>query len=392
MNTNSNQTGSEIVPQVEVRINETVDKFVQDGKDCTATGLCHVLDQALDCASEKLNSMAQGTEEAPELQNNAIEEQQSSTIPKFHPAVIASPPTETEGSWKVRSQGLQKAASIYGFAPPPPGPDLLALLGNKLVTKTGMKDTESVLGDSYVGLYFSAHWCRPCQNFTPKLVKFYEDLRAQGKHKFEIVLISSDEDESASQEYYQSMPWAALPFNVPNKDLRFTFDVKGIPTLIILDKTGKVMTKLGTEMVTEDPTGGNFPWPGSCSGVSREPEQSQLSQQSSHRYCCFDWDDFAFFEIDDGGSVDFDEMAADFFPEDSLRCCTIFRVFFPCVFPFCCVCIPIPRLCLPCIFALDIGLSCLPCPFFGCCILYTMRYFGWGCYCYCCNAPWVLLR
>jgi nucleoredoxin len=32
-----------------------------------------------------------------------------------------------------------------------------------------------------VGLYFSATWCQPCQNFTQKLVEFYRLMNANGK-------------------------------------------------------------------------------------------------------------------------------------------------------------------------------------------------------------------
>ena len=40
-----------------------------------------------------------------------------------------------------------------------------------------------------------------------------------------------------------------------------TFRVSGIPTLIFIDgQTGKVITKDGRSVVTEDPTGLEFPW------------------------------------------------------------------------------------------------------------------------------------
>lgn len=43
-------------------------------------------------------------------------------------------------------------------------------------------------------LYFSAHWCPPCRQFTPMLISFYKQLRLQ-RGDFEIVFMSRDKDE-----------------------------------------------------------------------------------------------------------------------------------------------------------------------------------------------------
>ena len=40
-----------------------------------------------------------------------------------------------------------------------------------------------------------------------------------------------------------------------------TFKVQGIPSLIILDADGKLITKDGREAVSKDPTGEDMPWP-----------------------------------------------------------------------------------------------------------------------------------
>ncbi len=44
------------------------------------------------------------------------------------------------------------------------------------------------LDGKIVGIYFSAQWCPPCRNFTPKLVSF----RNANKDDFEVVFVSSD--------------------------------------------------------------------------------------------------------------------------------------------------------------------------------------------------------
>lgn len=75
--------------------------------------------------------------------------------------------------------------------------------GEKVDTKT--LTTDNVI----VGLYFSAHWCPPCRGFTPKLVDFYNKFQ---NRNLEIVFVSSDKDEEQFTEYFQEMPWCALPF------------------------------------------------------------------------------------------------------------------------------------------------------------------------------------
>ncbi|XP_041378942.1 LOW QUALITY PROTEIN: nucleoredoxin-like [Gigantopelta aegis] len=114
------------------------------------------------------------------------------------------------------------------------------------------------------GLYFSAHWCPPCRGFTPKLAEWYTKLTGAAlKDKLEIIFVSSDRDEDAFDEYFDSMPWLSLPYN--ERDIKASlskkFKVSGIPTLVFVNaKTGELIEKSGRSVVTEDPNGENFPW------------------------------------------------------------------------------------------------------------------------------------
>uniref|UniRef100_A0A7S2QLM6 Thioredoxin domain-containing protein n=1 Tax=Zooxanthella nutricula TaxID=1333877 RepID=A0A7S2QLM6_9DINO len=138
---------------------------------------------------------------------------------------------------------------------------LAELLGPSLLTKEeGGKPTQEALeGCAAVGLYFSAHWCPPCRTFTPKLA---EQFTSHYKDKgLKVVFVSSDKDEKSFQEYYDSMPWLALPFGSDRVDaLKAKFDVAGIPKLVILDPEGEVITKEGRGCVVNDPQGELFPW------------------------------------------------------------------------------------------------------------------------------------
>jgi nucleoredoxin len=138
---------------------------------------------------------------------------------------------------------------------------LVELLGDKLLTESGETSTVDALsGKGAIALYFSAHWCPPCRGFTPQLAGWYSsNLKAKG---LEVVFISSDKDEDAFQEYFKEMPWLALPYSDRTKKeaLSKKFKVNGIPSLVILDENGKVITKDGRQALSEDPTGEEFPW------------------------------------------------------------------------------------------------------------------------------------
>lgn len=79
--------------------------------------------------------------------------------------------------------------------------------------------TEDLLKDKkVVGVYFSASWCGPCQQFTPVLAEFYKKMNSKGK-KFEIIFVSRDRSAEEFGRYYSKMPWLAVPLPSLNKVL-----------------------------------------------------------------------------------------------------------------------------------------------------------------------------
>ena len=68
-----------------------------------------------------------------------------------------------------------------------------------------------------VGLYFSSYWCPLNKEFIPILANTYKELIGLEK-SFEIVFVSSDNSEDAFKEYFDEMPWVALPFS--KRDLK----------------------------------------------------------------------------------------------------------------------------------------------------------------------------
>jgi nucleoredoxin len=134
-------------------------------------------------------------------------------------------------------------------------------IGDEFIGQGGATVNKASFNSKFLGIYFSAHWCPPCRNFTPKLVEFYKRRKELGHDDFEIIFASSDQDQGQFEEYFGEMPWLALPFKDPRiSALSDRFDVEGIPAFIILDPERNVVTANARGAVTSDPNGTNFPF------------------------------------------------------------------------------------------------------------------------------------
>jgi len=153
---------------------------------------------------------------------------------------------------------------------------LAELLKGDFVAKDGSAVPAASLASKHLAIYFSAHWCPPCRGFTPQLAAFYKDFTASRSAELEIVFASSDKDEAAFNDYYNEMPWLALPFAERERKeaLSKHFDVSGIPTLVVLgpaaaDGSRPVITTSARGSVGADPKGAEFPWhPKPCEELS----------------------------------------------------------------------------------------------------------------------------
>lgn len=143
----------------------------------------------------------------------------------------------------------------------PASDTFVTLFGQTLQSKRGEQSTTVALaGSAAVAIYFSAHWCPPCRGFTPTLAKAYKDaLKSKG---MEVVFVSSDQSQKDFDSYYKEMPWLAVPFarRDVKEALSKKFKVQGIPTLVILDAEGNIITTDGRSKVASDPQGAQFPW------------------------------------------------------------------------------------------------------------------------------------
>jgi len=124
---------------------------------------------------------------------------------------------------------------------------LIQLVGEKLLSKgNAVVNTGEVLKDRLVALYFSAHWCPPCRQFTPEFSRVYQSLQSSSK-PFAVVFVSADQDQEAFNEYFGEQPWYAVPYDATEvrEGLNEKFGIRGIPALLVLDQEGNLVTKEG---------------------------------------------------------------------------------------------------------------------------------------------------
>jgi nucleoredoxin len=118
--------------------------------------------------------------------------------------------------------------------------NLLRLDGKKLG-----KCKDATSPTKYYIFYYTASWCGPCQAFTPSLVAFYNETKT-GNNNFELVLITSDQDEDDMEQYAvaKKMPWPQLELKEVSKfEKKFKHGVNGIPSVVVCDLEGNIVVK-----------------------------------------------------------------------------------------------------------------------------------------------------
>lgn len=103
-------------------------------------------------------------------------------------------------------------------------------------------DDAALNGVKYFALYYSASWCGPCRQFTPRFVREYRRLKA-AHPEFEAVFLSGDRSAGAMREYMQddAMPWLAVKFDERTAEL-MSYSGPGIPCLVLVAADGRVLS------------------------------------------------------------------------------------------------------------------------------------------------------
>jgi nucleoredoxin len=116
---------------------------------------------------------------------------------------------------------------------------LVALQASKLQSA----DTTRLRRARVVAFFYSAAWCAPCRQFSPKLVRFYNAALKQYPW-FEVVLVSHDRNDHELIEHLNaeqiSFPVLRMEQAPGWVQLRCG---KGIPTLVITDAEGRVLSQ-----------------------------------------------------------------------------------------------------------------------------------------------------
>ena len=122
------------------------------------------------------------------------------------------------------------------------------LIPATLLNPSGKEVSSQLLKGKHVGLYFSASWCGPCRSFTPELIRF----RNQNKDNFEVILVGGDGTPQDQAKYVKKykMPWLSMiNQSKAAKQASKKLEVQYIPYLVILDPSGKVVSKDGVKEI-----------------------------------------------------------------------------------------------------------------------------------------------
>jgi len=103
-------------------------------------------------------------------------------------------------------------------------------------------DARQLAPSDVVVLYFSAHWCPPCRQFTPNLKKFVETLQSTGDQSMKVIFVSRDQSEMDMWKYIHESHgnWLAVNYAGNGRDqLCQRYGVSGIPALVVLNQVGQ---------------------------------------------------------------------------------------------------------------------------------------------------------
>ena len=137
-----------------------------------------------------------------------------------------------------------------------------AIVGQTLLQGPNTVNTKDVLEScKFVAIYFGAHWAPPCRLFTQTLRGFYESTN-QGHKQIEVIFVSLDGNKEAflrnfngTNKNEEAMPWLAVPYEAEDRiqTLKMSYGINGIPTLVVLDPQGKLITYDGRKDIQQKP-------------------------------------------------------------------------------------------------------------------------------------------
>jgi nucleoredoxin len=95
----------------------------------------------------------------------------------------------------------------------------------------------------YFAFYRGAGWCGPCRQFSPSLVKFYQETKPKNGN-FEVYFISGDKTAAEMRSYAREagFSWSAVPHErQPQMQIVNRLFTNLIPQFVVTDRQGKVL-------------------------------------------------------------------------------------------------------------------------------------------------------
>jgi len=91
-----------------------------------------------------------------------------------------------------------------------------------------------------VYLDFWASWCKPCQKSFPWMNDMVQRYPAES---FKIITINLDSAEKAMNDFLSRIPAQFDIYHDPSGTLAEKFQLQGMPTSYLIDKSGKVVSR-----------------------------------------------------------------------------------------------------------------------------------------------------
>jgi thiol-disulfide isomerase/thioredoxin len=101
---------------------------------------------------------------------------------------------------------------------------------------SGLKSTLKHFKGKVVLLDFWATWCGPCRLFSPYVDSVYEKYKDQGV----VGMAITTDDRKTVQKFEEDTPHKLPVYLDPNGVASNTLTVTNLPTILVVDRTGKV--------------------------------------------------------------------------------------------------------------------------------------------------------
>lgn len=123
----------------------------------------------------------------------------------------------------------------------------LSLLGEKLELEAPTMDGKEISIEDFAGKFvvidFFATWCKPCLSEVPHLKFHLDKYKSRG---LEVVGVSLDKNIEALEKYLSDadLPWPIIHDSEedPLKTLQMKFGISQLPTVLLLNKEGTVVS------------------------------------------------------------------------------------------------------------------------------------------------------